>query len=221
MVPNSFSRNRLLLAALIIWIFAATARITYVRWYAKTAYKHLIVGQIPNWRELTVNRRPSLGREDARVVIIEFSDYQCPYCRIVEPTLQELVAENPDKVVIYRYNLPLEEIHPFARSAAVAAECASMQGILEPYQAQLFSHQGGFHKLDWVSLAKSSGVKDLAEFATCINQATPSNLIDRDIATATRLNINSTPTLVMNGARLAGTVGKEDLNKLFTDASKL
>lgn len=205
---------------LVVWIMALSLRMAYVQWTRYTAYKHLITRRIPHWQELTVGRQPSLGAGDAKVIIVEFSDYQCPFCRILEPKLQELVRSHPNRVAIYRLNLPLYQAHPSAGLAATAAECASFQGVLEPFQLLLFEHHANLTQANVLALAAQSGVGDVPKFGECVRKDAAEDNIKRDLAAAAKLGISSTPNLIINGALVSGDLAPEDLTKLYRDASR-
>jgi protein-disulfide isomerase len=173
---------------------------------------------VAGWRSLVIGRSLSLGVKGAKFVVIEFSDYQCPYCRVAEQQLQRFVRSHPGDVAVYRYDLPRIEVHKYALAAAVAADCAAMQGITETYQAALFTRQAEFSDLDWVGLARYAGVRDVNMFAHCISDQGPSNLITRDIAMSRALNISGTPTFIINGQVIEGLIPLEKLDQLYVDA---
>lgn len=175
--------------------------------------------QIKNWTDLTIGRSPSSGRSPAKVSIIEFSDYQCPYCAILEPRLQKLLKDHVDQVAFYRYDLPNQKIHPYARAASIAARCSELQGNTEDYQKLLFQRQFSFDKLDFVVLAKEAGISDLRVFTDCLSSSRTHQLIDRDIAVARNLSIDSTPTLVLNGLIVQGAVSLDELERIYRKAA--
>lgn len=169
---------------------------------------------IDGWRKLLAGRKVSLGSEGAKIQIIEFSDYQCPYCRDLEKNLRTLVERKKADVSITRYDYPLTQIHSFAYKAAVASKCAESQGVVEPYQAELFS--SNLADVDWTDLAKKAGVPDVTEFSSCLKESKTASLVDNDIKTADRLGVQQTPTLVVNGNVIPGMESLESLENLIT-----
>lgn len=95
--------------------------------------------------KVPVGVNPSRGNSTGSVVIVEFSDFQCPFCSRVEPTIEQVIQNYPQVKLYYR-NFPLSNIHPFAEKAAQAAECANEQGKFWEYHDMLFAKQN-----EWTS----------------------------------------------------------------------
>jgi protein-disulfide isomerase len=169
---------------------------------------------IDGWERLLVGRVASLGGDSAKVKIIEFSDYQCPYCRELEKNLRELVSQSGVDVSIVRYDYPLTQIHIYAYKAAVASRCAERQGVYEPYQSELFS--ADLAVADWVGLAQKAGVPDISKFSDCVNKNQTASLIDADIKSADQFGIKQTPTLVINGNVVPGMESVQSLKNLVS-----
>jgi protein-disulfide isomerase len=202
---------------LIAWLVALVVNVCYTYRKERASHRHLVTRQIPAWRNLLLGRSPSQGDDKAHVIIIEFVDYQCPVCRALEANLTEVIAHHANNVALYRLDFPLQGIHPFAMHAAIAARCAAIQGITAMYQAQLFK-QASFANFNWTSLARRTGVKDLARFSICVNTMTPYFLIKRDIVTGNTLGVSGTPTIIVNGNLVLGYVTKEELERLYIEA---
>ena len=168
-----------------------------------------------DWGTLVRNRAPLLGSANAGFKIVEFSDYQCPYCRIADPILVHFYSQHPNDVVVYRYDLPLQQIHPYSFLAAIAANCAELQGVKEPYQSLLFSHQKQFATVDWVSLARQAGVSDGGKFARCMKDDVPDRHVKQDVSIAQAMQIESTPSILVNGSLIQGPITEERLEILF------
>ncbi len=172
---------------------------------------------IASWRSDIVGRIPVMGDPTARMTIIEFSDYQCPYCAVADPVLVEFVARHPSDVVVYRYDMPLTEIHQYAFAASIAANCAEAQGVGEPYQSVLFLHQNEFSTLDWTEVAKQSGVKDSEAFTRCVKGDKSRGHILKDVEIGKSLGISGTPSLIINGSLHTNGVSEEMLESLWAD----
>jgi len=185
-----------------------------------STYKSNETGRnIPDWKRLVVGRIPDLGSSSASFPIIEFSDYQCPYCGMADPVLVNFVSHHHGDVVVYRYDMPLQNIHPHAYVASIAANCAELQGIREPYQSLLFQHQKEFASLDWTALARQSGVSDIPAFARCLHDETPREYIQKELETSRSLNITSTPSFIING-KLTEGISEDRLEALYRDAHR-
>lgn len=101
----------------------------------------------PKPREVVSGSSIVMGKKDAPITIVEFSDFQCPYCSKAHPTVKQVMSEYKDKVQLVFKHFPLVSIHPRAQITAEAAECAKDQGKFWEFHDQLFEHQA-----DWSSL---------------------------------------------------------------------
>ncbi len=157
--------------------------------------------QAPKLR-VDVGNAPRRGPATAPVTIVEFSDFQCPYCRRVEATLTELLSRYAGQISIAHKDMPLDQIHPEARSAAEAARCAQEQDRFWQYRDALFTLPGlnssGFEQ------AAQSLQLDLPKFQTCLNSHKYRAQVQADADEAQGLGVTSTPTFFINGAVLEG-----------------
>jgi protein-disulfide isomerase len=138
------------------------------------------------------------GKADARVVVLEFSDFQCPYCgKFEQTTLPELRRQyiDPGTVLFAFRNLPLESLHPLARGAAEAAVCAGEQGNFWPMHDLQFSRQRELGKDSIATYAKELGLSS-GTFQACLTGRARA-LIDADVKLARSLGISSTPTFLI------------------------
>ena len=145
---------------------------------------------------------PSVGPANAPVTIVEFSDFQCPYCKLSLPTIKEILAKYPDKVrVVYRdYPGPN---HPHAQQAAEAAQCAGDQGKFWEYHNSLFDRQTPGSGWNFTELAKEIGLNQDA-FVTCLNTGRYREEVAKDLQDGFKLGVTSTPTFFINGRPLVG-----------------
>lgn len=209
-VQNAITGTLVLCAVLV------TATLVHREFFSDKAAAGLISRHVSDWKPLTIDRPPVMGVASAPVQIILFSDYQCPFCKDLEPKLQTVVSRYPGKVAVLRYEFPLTKVHPEAYNAAIAAKCAAQQEIHQTFQAKLFENSPNLSKLDWASLAGSAGVRDTNRFLVCIQQKQTAHLVDLDIATGARLGINSVPVFLINGDVVVGTQDQRDLEKLVS-----
>lgn len=148
---------------------------------------------------------PVLGPEDAPVTIVEFSDYQCPYCqRYHSETFGQIIETYGDQVRYVFKDLPLTSIHPDAAPAANAAHCAQEQGQFWAYHDLLFSDQLGLSNNAYLSYADSLGF-DMDQFTTCLTEDRYGDVVMEDMSILVALNAQlSTPTFFVNGQYVAG-----------------
>ena len=157
---------------------------------------------------------PSLGPEDAPVTIVEFGDFQCPFCRKAAGRMYSLAEKYPEEVRIVYRHLPLESIHPRARAAAEAAACAADQGLFWAYHDRLFANPRAFGDRGLRGHARELGA-DTAVFDACFEKREHAAVVDADVAAAAALGITGTPAFAINGILLSGLQSEETLEKLI------
>ena len=146
---------------------------------------------------------PTLGSASAPITLIEFSDYQCPYCGRVEPTLKRLRAAYGDKIRFVWKDFPLTQIHPQAFKAGEAAHCAGDQGKYWELHDVLFSKQSELQLDDLKRHALTLGLKTDA-FNQCLDSGKYAERVRDGVAEGGQLGVNSTPTVFINGRRFSG-----------------
>ena len=146
---------------------------------------------------------PSLGSAKAPVTLVEFSDFQCPFCLRVVPTLKQVSQTYGDKVRIVWKDFPLTQIHPEAFKAGEAGHCAAEQGKFWEYHDQLFNNQGALAVDDLKKYAAGIGL-DAAKFTACLDTSKHAERVKDGVALGTQLGVNSTPTVFVNGRRVSG-----------------
>ncbi len=160
-------------------------------------------------------RDPSFGPLAAAVTLLEFSDFQCPYCQRGQAVVKQLRSEYGDRVRFAFKQLPLG-MHPQARLAAGAALCAADQSKYWEAREWLFAHQGGVTPDSVKGWAKDAGL-DAAAFSKCVDENAHAKDIDADIATATSVATSSTPTFFVNGRLIEGARPIEQLREVIDD----
>jgi len=151
---------------------------------------------------VSVDDDPSIGPAEAPVTIVEFSDFQCPYCKLSVPMIKEILAKYPDKVKVVYRDYPGPH-HPHAQQAAEAAQCAGDQGKFWEYHDSLFDHQAPGAGWNFTELAKEIGLNQDA-FATCLNTGRYRQEVAKDLHDGFKLGVTSTPTFFINGRPLVG-----------------
>ena len=148
------------------------------------------------------------GAPAAPVTIIEWSDYQCPYCRSVEGTLASLLVEFPDSVRIVFKDFPLAS-HDRALPAALAARCAGAQGRYWEYHDLLFVAQPDFSRDQLLGYARRLGL-EVAPFTTCLDRAEFQDAVLADRHEGREAGVEYTPTFFINGEKLVGALPIEE-----------
>lgn len=144
---------------------------------------------------------PSLGPPGARVTIVEFSDFECPFCRRVQPILRRVLERWPKQVRLVYKHLPLER-HRNAFGAAKAAVCADRQGRFWDYHDALFRDKQDLSPRGLVSVAEAQGL-ELGPFEACLRAKETGAAVETDRALARRARVTGTPMLFVNGRRLS------------------
>lgn len=144
-----------------------------------------------------------MGPDGAAVTLVEFSDFQCPACRLLAASLDTLRARYDGQVqVVYRH-FPLRS-HPHAIAAARASECAAAQGRFEAFHDVVFAEQDSVGRVPWTRFARNAAVPALTAFEACAGETGPILPLARDTVAGLRLGVSSTPTLLINGRRVVG-----------------
>jgi protein-disulfide isomerase len=161
------------------------------------------------------------GASTAPVTIIEYSDFQCPYCQQMHASLQAAVNEGRVRWV-YR-NYPLSSIHPLAFKESEAAECAGAQGKFWEYADALFAAQtriSSSHAFDRELASLVQGINaDPAALKECLDSARFTETIKNEINEAEALQISGTPTIFIDDRRYEGSVSYKDLTDLLGNHS--
>lgn len=172
---------------------------------------------VAGWREYA-SRGQRTGPASAPVTVVEFSDFQCPACRVLAERLRTLRREDPSKFAVVFRHFPLPN-HALAEPAARASECAAAQGRFEPFHDAVFAAQESLSDAAWPELATRSGVPDLAAFERCVATG-ESARVREDISAGMRLGLRVTPTLLINGERVNGAPSLETLRRMIDEAAR-
>lgn len=142
------------------------------------------------------------GNPQAKVTIIEFSDFQCPFCGRAEPTLKQIFETYGDGVKLVYKNYPLP-FHEYAQDAAIAALCAKDQGKFWEYHDTLFKNQESLKITDLKKYASDLGLKT-QDFNTCLDSKKYKDQVQADLAEGNRAGVSGTPAFFINGRPLSG-----------------
>ncbi len=167
--------------------------------------------------KVPVGTSPVRGPSDAWVTTVEFGDFECPFCGAEEPIVEALLQAYPKDLRLVFKNFPLTTIHPYAEDAAVAAECANAQGDFWAMHDQLYANQGALESENLPTYAQAAGV-DLKAWQACLTTQPPVDAIDADVALATSLGVEGTPTFFVNGEIVVGAVPQSQLQAVIEAA---
>lgn len=169
--------------------------------------------EVNNWASYDVGPMRS-GPVGAGVVIIEFGDYQCPYCRELHRNLASVVAAQPGRIRFVHRNFPIARIHPHARAAAVSAVCAARLGQFQEYHSLLYDVQDSIGHVPWTVFAARAGIADTLAFRVCLSDPTVRESLRSDSIAAAKLGARGTPTLLVNRWLLRSAPRKEILSRI-------
>lgn len=150
------------------------------------------------------------GPEDAPVTLVEYGDFECPFCGRAEPVLRELLAEFGDELRFVFRDLPLADVHPRAQLAAEASEAAGAQGKFWEMHDLLFEHQDALAPADLIRYAEQLGL-DVDRFRDELRRRVYAPGIAEDVTGADESNVAGTPTFFVNGQRYHGAYDEESL----------
>jgi protein-disulfide isomerase len=168
--------------------------------------------------EVAVGNSPSKGPDNAPVTVIEFTDYQCPFCGKARPTVNELINTYKNDVHYVVRNFPLD-FHPFAKKAAVAALCADEQKKYWDYSQKLWQNQTA---LDVASLKKyAADIKlDTKKFDDCLDNDKTLATVNQDQQDGIKAGVSGTPSFFINGQGLTGAQPIEAFKKIIDQELK-
>jgi len=151
----------------------------------------------------------SIGPTDARVTVVEFIDFQCPYCKVAHPTLLQLIHDYKQKSVRFIFRqFPIISIHPQALNAAHASLCANEQGKFLAFYDTAYTRQEEISLTGLSVFARDLGLT-LAQFNTCFSQHTYEKDVKQDVSDGLTLKVAGTPTWFINGERFEGALSLE------------
>jgi protein-disulfide isomerase len=148
-------------------------------------------------------------------MIVEFSDYQCPYCHQVEPTVKEVLAKYGDKVSLSYRDFPLTAIHSQALISAEASRCALEQGKFWEYHDQLFT-ASKLEKDDLIGYARNLKL-DEKQFDSCLSSEKYKADIEKDEQAGRKAGITGTPGFFINGLEISGAKPKDEFERIIDD----
>lgn len=205
---DGYLGNALLILLIGVLLAYSAARI-YGSWIQRRAPQP----DVANWQRYDDGH--SDGSPRAPVVVIEFSDFQCTYCRKANALLRMEQRRHPGSIRVVFRHFPLSSIHPLAEDAALAAECADREGAFYRYVSTLFEHQTELASLSWAQLAALAGITDSSKIDTCVRERATAARVADDVSAGVQLGIKGTPTFLINGILREGVPDSGSFDRLM------
>jgi protein-disulfide isomerase len=166
--------------------------------------------------QTVIGNSPTTGATNSKILLVEFSDFQCPYCAEAHKTLKQLLAKYQGKIKLVYKHLPLAAIHPQALPAAAAAWAAHQQGKFWEYHDALFTNQKQLSEALYLDIAKNLNL-DLVKFQRDQTLATPA--IQKDIQLAEKLAVGGTPFFVISTPTISRVVQLSDIENILSNTN--
>lgn len=170
---------------------------------------------LPPYRVAVDPVGPAKGKDGAPITIVEFSDYECPFCQKAEPTVAQILSAYPDKVRLVFRDFPLP-MHPHAPKAAEAAHCAKDQGKFWEMHEKLFANNTQLQVENLKKLARDVGL-DGDKFDKCLDSNEKSQAVSDNMKAGQKFGVNSTPAFFVNGRLLSGALPFEEFKKVIDE----
>ncbi|MDQ2713138.1 MAG: thioredoxin domain-containing protein [Acidobacteriota bacterium] len=162
---------------------------------------------------IPVKGAPSVGSDSAPITLVEFSDFQCPYCAAAIPEIKSVLQAYPTQVKLIFKQYPLE-MHSHADLAAAAAIAAQRQGKFWQMHDAMFSHHDDLNRASILALAQQNGL-DMNKFEEDLDSTAVRETVVRDVQDGDHAGVQGTPTLFINGQRYNGAIDLEALKPIF------
>ncbi len=156
------------------------------------------------------------GNENAPITIVEFSDFQCSYCSRFHSTMNQIMSEYPNQVKWVYKHFPLDSIHPIARKAAEASECAADQGAFWEYADELYDRQSILKESELTIIAQDIGL-DTVKFNECLSSNKYRSKVSADKQDGSENGVTGTPGSFLNGRSLGGAIPYEELKNIINE----
>jgi protein-disulfide isomerase len=162
---------------------------------------------------------PTWGDKKAPIQIVEFADFECPYCRENFTTVREIMLKYPDKIYFVFRDFPLTEVHPHAEIAAESAHCVNEQGKFWAYHDKLFTNQENLDTASLKNYAREVGA-DLTKYSQCLASGKYKAIIASDYENGLKLQVAGTPTFFVNGFKVSGIIPRDKFFMIIDQALK-
>jgi protein-disulfide isomerase len=171
-------------------------------------------------RATLIGSSPTKGNPNAPIVLFKFSDFQCPYCAVAAGNMKEFVGNHEDDILYVYKHFPLTQIHPEAMPSAQAAWAAGQQGQFWLYHDGLFVNQTRLGEDLYIELAEAMKL-DMERFNRDRNSAEAAAAIQQDLELAQRLQLQGTPSFIMNDLLIPGGAPPQLFEEIFNQINEL
>jgi protein-disulfide isomerase len=196
-------------AGMVAWAVLTGGMRTWTWIHPVDAASSPITRHVSDWRKYTTAGH-RIGLQSAQVTIVEFADFQCPFCQAAAPVIDRLIQEYPSQVaLVYRHYV----VHKLAFPAAVAAECADDDGQFSAFHRLVFAKQDSIGKVSWTGFAQQAGIADTIKFVACMAGPIARANVIRDTLAAHSLGVTGTPTFLVNDLEVLGFPGADSLTR--------
>jgi protein-disulfide isomerase len=174
---------------------------------------------VDNWDQYIRRHDASQGRDDAKVVVVEFTDFQCPYCKTFnDGARNQLRARYGDEIRFVLKHSPLEQTHPDAKRAAIAAQCALREGKFWEVHEVLFRDPGELSEESILEKGKSLGLGN--EFGNCVIGEETLAEVEQDMKDAAVVGVRGTPSFLINGKLVMGAISTSQFESMVGELLK-
>jgi protein-disulfide isomerase len=164
-----------------------------------------------------VDDDPTAGSPHANVIVVEFSDFQCPFCASALPTVNQLKETYGNQIYFAYRDFPLHHLHPLAGKAAEAAQCAFEQDLFWEYHDTLFENQQEWSSAGVPKFKDYAGELglDTTEFNGCLDSGKYASEVEADLQAGVQVGVTGTPTFIINGQKISGNVPLDILKEII------
>jgi len=173
---------------------------------------------LPDWTSLLASGRV-IGNANAPVKVIEFGDFECPFCRISDSLYRKVSKKFGDRVALIFIHYPLRT-HKFATLAAYASECAAAQGRFAALHDKLYDEQDSLGLKSWGTFANEAAVPDTVLFNQCLKGSAGMPNVQTGLAAGNRIQVHATPTVLINGWRFSLPPTEQQFDSAIVALSK-
>jgi protein-disulfide isomerase len=173
----------------------------------------------PPRQAVSAANAPAKGPTSAPIELIEFSDFQCPFCQRANPTVDQVLQTYGDRIHFVYRHFPLAN-HPNAHPAAEASQCAAEQGKFWPYHDKLFANPSKLSDADLKAHAAEIGA-DTAKFNACVDSHKYRSLVDADARAGEEAGVNGTPAFFINGRMISGAQPFSEFKRVIDEELEL
>jgi protein-disulfide isomerase len=194
----------------------ATRRAEFVKSLQSQAKVNIFLEPPPPFRSAVDGEGPSRGPADAQVTIVEFEDFQCPFCKKSQSTLEQVLLRYKDKVRVVHRDFPLQPLHPASQKAHEAARCAEEQGKFWEYRDLLYKNAPAAGPEQLSDYALKTGM-DVPAFKTCVDSGKFKMVVQKDETEGDRLGVQGTPAFFINGRLLSGAQPEDEFVRVIDE----